>query len=82
MSLRELTQDIDFCKTALSEGAKIQRYEEWYWTSNSGKTDYETSSFIDIKTKPRWNAQGGYRVNPECYWWQHRKTVEFYESRL
>ncbi|WVX87359.1 hypothetical protein EniLVp02_0020 [Vibrio phage EniLVp02] len=58
----------DYCRRAHQEGARIYRIDYWYWSSNSGKTDYESRVLVH-SGRPRWKPGTKYRVDRNCEWY-------------
>lgn len=67
--------DVSLVKRAFSEGALINRIDEWFHTSSSGKTDFEFWSECPVK-RPRWTARSGYRIDRTCEWWIKHTLAE------
>lgn len=55
-------------KKAYKEGASINRIDEWFDVSNSGKSEYIFWGEHPVK-RPRWTARSGYRIDRGCEWW-------------
>lgn len=65
---------------AYRAGASINRIDEWYHVSNSGKTEYEFCSLVP-SPRPRWTARSGYQVERTDPWWVERTLGERIRSQ-
>ena len=78
-------QDLQFCKDAYSQGARIMRLSPW---DNGGfghsfKYYDHHDVLLEVRSyKPNWTSKYGYRVDKNCDWWVRFAVEEFYSSRL